>query len=120
MREESASKHHVRLPRGKAFYFFTSIGNYTGKSASSLEEFLAKINEVDVKSLEFHLYRGDFEKWIAEALGDKELAREIRDLRTLNLAEEPLRRRLHEVVAAHYRKPRRKGFTGRQAEKVFS
>ena len=30
------------MTRGE-FYFFTSIGNYTGKSAASLEEFVEKM-----------------------------------------------------------------------------
>ena len=59
-----------KLPRDKAFYFFTSIGNYTGEFAISLDEFAKKILDVDVKSLEFHLYRGDFERWINGTLED--------------------------------------------------
>jgi len=70
-----------KLRRENAFYFFTSIGNYTGQNAASLEEFVKKIGEVDDKSLEFHFYRGDFEKWVDEVLEDRELAKEIRDLR---------------------------------------
>ena len=66
--KENISKILKTLPREKAFYFFTSIGNYTGESAASLKEFMEKINQVNVKSLEFHLYRGDFEKWITEVL----------------------------------------------------
>jgi hypothetical protein len=66
VKNEHETKALKNVPREKAFYFFTSIGNYTGKSASSLKEFMEKINEVNVKSLEFHLYRGDFEKWINE------------------------------------------------------
>jgi len=58
------------VPREKAFYFFTSIGNYSGVSAASLKEFVEKVNEVNIKSLEFHLYRGDFEKWLDEVLED--------------------------------------------------
>jgi hypothetical protein len=53
-----------RLPREKDFYFFTAVGNYAGESATSFEEFLEKIKKIEIKSLEFHLYRGDFEKWI--------------------------------------------------------
>jgi hypothetical protein len=87
------------VPREKAFYFFTSIGNYTGKSASSLTEFMEKISEVDVKSLEFHFYRKDFEKWFAEVLQDEVLAGELRKLHTLNLTGEPLRSHLYEIVA---------------------
>jgi hypothetical protein len=89
------------VPREKAFYFFTSIGNYTGISASSLKEFVEKINEVNVKSLEFHLYRGDFEKWIDEVLQDKELAEGIRRLQKVNLAGEVLRNQLHATVSRH-------------------
>jgi len=90
------------LPREKAFYFFTSIGNYTGESAASLKEFLEKINVVNVKSLEFHLYRGDFEKWITEVLEDKELATEIRILRSLNYSGTILKEHLYRIVAKRH------------------
>ncbi|MEM1539734.1 MAG: DUF5752 family protein [Candidatus Bathyarchaeia archaeon] len=89
-----------KVPREKAFYFFTSIGNYTGKSASSLSEFVERISEVDVKSLEFHLYRKDFEKWFTEVLQDETLAEEVRKLYTLNLTGEILRSHLYKIVAA--------------------
>lgn len=56
------------VAREEAFYFFTSIGNYTGQSASSLEEFLQKIKDMNIKSLEFHLFREDFERWISLSL----------------------------------------------------
>ena len=46
------------VPREKAFYFYSDIGNYTGKSAASLKEFAEKIEDVDVTSLGFHLRRG--------------------------------------------------------------
>ncbi len=87
------------LPREKAFYFFTSIGNYTGVSASSLKEFVDKINEVNVKSLEFHLLRGDFEKWVSEVLQDNDLAGEIKKLQKSNLAGDNLRNQLCITVA---------------------
>ncbi|MDH5712480.1 MAG: hypothetical protein OEY83_00880 [Candidatus Bathyarchaeota archaeon] len=63
-----------KLLQEKAFYFFTSVGNYTGENAASLEEFAKITRKVDIKSLEFHLYRGDFERLIAETLGNIELA----------------------------------------------
>ncbi|MEM3699770.1 MAG: DUF5752 family protein [Candidatus Bathyarchaeia archaeon] len=99
MNIESASKILRTVPREKAFYFFTSIGNYTGESAASLKEFMEKINQVNIKSLEFHLYRGDFEKWIDETLEDRELAKEIRNLRSLNYAGTMLKEKLYNVVA---------------------
>ncbi|HXX86856.1 MAG TPA: hypothetical protein VEH86_00215 [Candidatus Acidoferrum sp.] len=87
------------VPREKAFYFFTSIGNYTGASALSLKEFMEKINEVNVKSLEFHLGRGDFEKWVSDVLQDTELAGDIRRLQKLNLSGEALRNQLFLTVS---------------------
>jgi DNA-binding transcriptional ArsR family regulator len=71
------------LSRENSFYFFTSFGNYSGHRAMSLEEFARKIGKVEIASLEFHLYRGDFEKWMTEVLEDMELARRIRDLKYL-------------------------------------
>lgn len=90
------------LPREKAFYFFTSIGNYTGESAASLKEFVEKINEVNMKSLEFHFYRGDFKKWIEEVLEDKELGEDIRKLQKFRLTGNALRTKLYVTVAKRY------------------
>jgi hypothetical protein len=92
------------VPREKAFYFFTSIGNYTGTSASSLKEFMEKLNEVNVKSLEFHLYRRDFEKWVTEVLQDSELAGEIRRLQRQNLTGNGLRDQLSFVVSRRFKR----------------
>ncbi len=102
MKEEATSKILKSLPREKAFYFFTSIGNYTGESAASLKEFMDKINEVNVKSLEFHLYRGDFERWIDETLEDKKLAVEMRSLRGLNYFGSVLKEHLYSIIAKRY------------------
>ena len=87
------------MTRDEAFYFFTSIGNYTGQSAGSLDEFLQKIKDIDAKSLEFHLFREDFEKWAAQTLGDGRLADEIRFLRTQKLTGNALRDRLYFTVS---------------------
>ena len=102
MKEEVNSKILRTLPREKAFYFFTSIGNYTGESATSLKEFMEKINQVNVKSLEFHLYRGDFEKWITEVLEDKKLAEEIGKLQKTSSMGDHLRNQLYAIVSRRY------------------
>jgi alpha-amylase len=104
MYSDTASKSLRTVPREKAFYFFTSIGNYTGASASSLKEFMEKISEVNVKSLEFHLYRGDFEKWMAEVLQDAELASDIKKLQKLNLTGNGLRDQLSFTVSRRYKR----------------
>ena len=104
MKEETSLRILRTVPREKAFYFFTSIGNYTGESAASLKEFMEKINEVNVKSLEFHLYRGDFEKWISDVLQYEELAEEFRKLQKLNLTGEVLRSRLYVTALRHLKR----------------
>ena len=99
MKDEIVSRTLRAVPREKAFYFFTSIGNYTGESAGSLKEFMEKVNGVNVKSLEFHLYRGDFEKWTSDVLQDETLASEIRRLQRLNLTGDTLRNQLSATVS---------------------
>ncbi|MDW8040329.1 MAG: DUF5752 family protein [Nitrososphaerota archaeon] len=99
MKNEAEIKALKTVPREKAFYFFTSIGNYTGENASSLREFMEKIKIVDAKSLEFHLYRGDFEKWTAEVLENTRLAEDIKRLKNASLTGESLRNQLYATVA---------------------
>lgn len=103
MKEETSLRALKTVPREKAFYFFTSIGNYTGESAASLKEFIEKINQVNVKSLEFHLYRGDFEKWITEVLEDRKLAEDVGKLQKTNLLADHLRNQLYAIVSKRYR-----------------
>ena len=93
-----------KLPRENAFYFFTSIGNYIGENAASLEEFVKKIREVNSKSLEFHFYRGDFEKWVAEVLEDEELAGDIRGLKNVKPVGDALRGQLYLIVSKRFEK----------------
>lgn len=96
----SSSKQILRtLSRNNAFYFFTSVGNYTGHIAFSLGEFVQKINEVKIESLEFHLYRGDFEKWIDEVLEDNILAKRIRAVKLLEPIGNSLRDQLFFAVS---------------------
>jgi hypothetical protein len=101
---ENSSKMLRAVPREKAFYFFTSLGNYTGASASSLKEFMERIDDVNVKSLEFHLYRGDFEKWISEVLQDAELAADIKRLQRFNLTGDALRSQLGMTVSRRFKR----------------
>jgi hypothetical protein len=108
MMPSSAARILRKLPRENAFYFFTSIGNYTGESAVSLEEFVKKIGEINAKSLEFHFYRGDFEKWVAEVLEDKELAEEINKLKNLKPVGDSLRDQLCLVVSKRFEKLKNK------------
>jgi hypothetical protein len=70
-----------------------------------------KIGEVNAKSLEFHFYRGDFEKWVAEVLEDRELAEEIRNLKNLKPVGDSLRGQLYLIVSKRLEKLK-SGFRG--------
>ena len=82
------------VSRENAFYFFTSVGNFTGHKAMSLEEFTIAIRKIETISLEFHLYRGDFEKWTSEVLKDKELTKRISAVKLLEPIGNALRDQL--------------------------
>jgi hypothetical protein len=97
--QEEASRIFRKLLKEQSFYFFTSVGNYTGESAASFEEFLERIKVIDIKSLDFHFYRGDFEKWVADTIEDNVLAEEILNLRNICPTRDVLRKRLITIVS---------------------
>ena len=89
------------LPIDKAFHFHTGIGQYLGIYATSLSDFCNKIKTVNVKSIEFHVPRRDFEAWI-ESLGDSELAKKIGAIRVAGLFGENLRQRTYDTVKSRF------------------
>jgi hypothetical protein len=85
------------VPYEKGFHFYTAHGNYTRETATSLDDFEKKIQIVPAASVNFHLQRGDFQKWIENTLGDTELAKRI-SLIELMLPAEDLRKELIAIV----------------------
>jgi DNA-binding Lrp family transcriptional regulator len=90
------------VPKESAFHFYTEIGQPTGFSAESLKDFYEIIKRVAVESLEFHLYREDFENWIKSAIEDKALANNLAGLRTANSKGEDLRKGILLAIAEEY------------------
>ncbi len=98
---------HRSVPNEKAFYFFEANGQYTGVSAKSLEEFMERVrSELSSESVEFHVERQDFEKWISGVFGDEKLAEEIRNIRLSGVKGETLRRALHVALLKKLRRTR--------------
>jgi hypothetical protein len=104
---EAASKILRKVHVQEAFLFFTGLGLYTGEFAQSMGEFYEKICIVPSESLEFHLGRGDFEKWIREILGDNVLADRISRIdkstqgeRLRTRMKRTVKRRLNQLRAA--------------------
>ena len=94
------------VPYEKGFHFYIAHGNYTGETATSLDEFEMKIQIVPAASIDFHLDRGDFQKWIEDTLGDTELARRIISLK-LTMPAEDLRREILAIVQTRISELRR-------------
>jgi hypothetical protein len=81
-----------------AFHFYTAIEEPTGQAAGSAQEFLEKLQTLDIRSVEFHARRGDFENWF-RFLGDGKLAAQIADIARKPLSAEELRRELHAAIS---------------------
>jgi predicted transcriptional regulator len=90
------------VPKEMGFHFYYGINQPTDFTAQTLEEFYRFIKQVRVDSLEFHLYRGDFENWLKEAFKDPELANEIGGIKAAGLKGEDLRAELLKVLDAKY------------------
>ena len=80
----------------KGFCFYENLGQPLHQVAVSLKDFLEKVKEVSVASIEFHQNRGDFARWIRDALGAVSLADAVG---TVKETGEGLRRRLIEIVS---------------------
>lgn len=85
------------VPYENGFHFYTAPSNFTRETATSLETFEKKLQIVHGESVNFHLQRGDFQKWVEDTLGDKELAKRI-SLTKLTLPVEDLRKELLAIV----------------------
>ncbi|MBS7614318.1 hypothetical protein KEJ18_01075 [Candidatus Bathyarchaeota archaeon] len=95
--EKLARKILSKTLKEKAFYFYKGIGQPTGITADSLNDFCEKLKTLDTKIIEFHTERGDFEAWVS-SLGDLELAKRLKVIRGTNLSGELLRKKTYESV----------------------
>jgi len=84
------------------FNFYVNIDKPLGFSAQSLEEFYRQIKQVATDSLEFHLYRGDFESWLYNVLKDSELADNVKILKKEEFKGEDLRKAFLKTIDTKY------------------
>jgi len=76
------------VPSHEGFHFFKELGDPTGKVATSLADFVEKMRAVDIRSVNFHFKRQDFEKWTRDIINDIELSRRISRIRKETHGEE--------------------------------
>jgi len=65
------------LPPERRFYFHDQDRAKEAVSAATLEEFRHQVGHVDSSTLDFHLSRGDFSRWVAGIVADHALAGEL-------------------------------------------
>jgi len=93
---------YVTVPEKMEFYFYIGIGQPTEFKAKTLKEFYEQLKIVDIASLEFHLYRGDFENWVRNAVSDLPLAEEFSKIQSAKLYGNNLREKLVRAMETKY------------------
>jgi len=93
------------LTANEPFLFCTKAGkeHFTGVMSWSLKGFAKAIQTVDVKAVEFHNRRGDFESWAEHSLQDKALADKLKGIRTSKLKGEALRKAVVDAAEKRFR-----------------
>lgn len=99
---KAALKAFTPVLQEKGFHFYIGMNAPAGLTAHSLAEFYAIIGQVSADSLEFHLLRGDFEKWAKDVLEEEKLAQRFGNLESAGLSGEELRKELLGLIEAEY------------------
>lgn len=97
MDKTTVSKILRSVPSHEGFHFFKAPGDSTGKIAVSLADFVEKMRVVDIRSVNFHFPRQDFEKWLRDIIGDAELSRRVNRIRK-EIHGETLRSEIIQIV----------------------
>ncbi len=71
----------IPVTAGRAFVFWQD-GLPTPRRARTLREFVEVIDQSRVTTLDGHLRRGDFSRWIGDVFGDHPLAKSVRQIET--------------------------------------
>lgn len=64
------------LPEERRFYFHGTV-NQSLSPAATMRDFHAAVGKLDAAALQYHLERGDFSRWLAHTVADRELAAEV-------------------------------------------
>lgn len=96
----------VALPRERRFYFRAEDGQSV-TPAATMRDFGEAILRLTPESLQFHLERGDFSRWLGHTIADTELAAEVAcwedELAAHQAAEiERVRRQIADAVRTRY------------------
>ncbi len=99
---KAALKATAPVPADKRFNFYNSLDQPVNESAGTVKEFLELVLKVDAASLEFHLYRDDFENWFRSAINDPKFADELSKIKKADLKGEDLCKAIAEATKTRY------------------
>ena len=87
------------------FLFYTGVGKeeFTGMMTWSLKGLPKTLQEVSTESVEFHMKRGDLEKWAEKSLHDKSLAEQLKQIRLAKHKGEPLKKAVIKVSKERFK-----------------
>ena len=71
----TAGKFLRTVAKSEGLELYKAPGEFTGKTATSLSDLHDKLKTVDVRAVNHHFKRREFERWIRNNIGDEELAR---------------------------------------------
>ena len=85
-----------RLPAGMGFTFSYEFARSSALTVHSLHEFCSALKTIEVSSIQYHIERGDFERWLSQVVGDDKLADQIATVNSSKrrLKGEALRRKV--------------------------
>ena len=94
------------IAANEPFLFYTGTGEkcYTGTMAQTLKGFSKIIQNVSLKSIEFHNRRRDFEKWAKFSLCDDILAKQLKKARLSKLKGEKLRKSIVKAAEESFKR----------------
>ena len=85
------------VPHPEGFHFYRELGDPLGTVSLSLSDFAETVRMVDTRSVNFHVKRQDFERWIRGVIGDAELSTRLGKIRR-GTPRENLRKAIIQIV----------------------
>ncbi|MFH2110686.1 MAG: DUF5752 family protein [Candidatus Bathyarchaeota archaeon] len=75
LNKADANKFLRTVPKNEGLGLYKAPGEFTGKTVLNFSALSEALRSVDIRAINYHFKRRDFEKWIRGTIGDEELAR---------------------------------------------
>ncbi len=89
------------VPYENGFHFFRDTDKYPGETAISLFGLLEELRIIELSTVRIHFQRHDFQNWIRDTLGDRELAEKI-DKIDAQLSDQSLKEALLKMLQTRF------------------